>query len=171
MTSTTALATPTPPVRVFVAAGSNVNPAANLQRALANLGRHYALQRSSVYRNKAVGFDGDDFINLVIGFVTTDSLDQVVTHLHAAEAECGRPRDAAKWAPRTMDLDLLLYGNMVSDQQGRKLPRPDLLKRPYMLRPLAELAPELIHPTVGKPMRQIWAEWQGDPHDMVAVAL
>jgi 2-amino-4-hydroxy-6-hydroxymethyldihydropteridine diphosphokinase len=162
----------TPPtVGVYVAAGSNVDPVNNLRLALRSLREHYALRVSPAYRNKAVGFEGEDFINLVVGFDTTDSLEQVIARLHEAEAACGRPRSAPKWAPRTMDLDLLLYGDTVSDAPGRKLPRPDLLKRPYMLRPMAELAPDVIHPIARKTMRELWREFDDGIHEMSKVEL
>lgn len=156
---------------VYVAAGSNVDPIKNLRRALRELSKHYSLQFSPAYRNTAVGFEGDDFINLAVGFETTDSLTQVIEHLHEAETACGRPRHAPKWAPRTMDLDLLLFGQLVSDVPGRKLPRPDLLKRPYMLRPLAELAPTLIHPVSGTTMEELWKQFDQSAHEMHAVSL
>ena len=66
---------------------------------------------------------------------------ELVSRLHRIEELCGRPRAAPRWAPRTMDLDVLLYGEMVCDEPQLKLPRPDLLKRAYMLGPLADLAP------------------------------
>ncbi len=99
------------------------------------------------YRNRAVGFEGADFINFVVGFSTVLPINEVLEHLHAIEALCGRPRNAPRWAPRTMDLDVLLYGDIVCDEPTMKLPRPDLLKRAFMLGPLAALAPELVHPT------------------------
>jgi len=157
--------------RVYVAAGSNVDPLANLPRALEQLRKHYRLALSTAYRNRAVGFEGEDFINLVVGFDTNDSIAAVISHLHEAEAACGRPRDAAKWAPRTMDLDLLLYGDQVSSEPNLKLPRPDLLKRPYMLRPMAELAPDHRHPIVGKTMRELWECFDGAAHLMQPVVL
>jgi 2-amino-4-hydroxy-6-hydroxymethyldihydropteridine diphosphokinase len=157
---------------VYIAAGSNVDPLINLPIALASLRTHYPSMRiSPAYQNKAVGFAGDDFINLAVGFETDDSLSQVIAHLHEAEAACGRPRDAAKWAPRTMDLDLLLYGDEVRNESGLKLPRPDLVKRPYMLKPIAELAPELRHPVLGKTMRSLWADFDSDGHQMIAINL
>jgi 2-amino-4-hydroxy-6-hydroxymethyldihydropteridine diphosphokinase len=163
---------PTPGrVDVFVAAGSNVDAIGNLNKAIASLRRHYALNLSPAYRNRAVGFDGEDFVNLVVGFKTMDTIDEVVNRLHEAEAECGRPRNAPKWAPRTMDLDLLLYGDLVSDQPGRRVPRADLLVRPYMLRPLAELAPDLRHPVTGKTLKQLWSEFDGTSHAMQPVSL
>ena len=156
---------------VYVAAGSNVDPVRNLRRALAELGEHYQLRVSPAYRNKAVGFEGNDFINLVVGFETDDSLDQVIAHLHDAEAACGRPRNAPKWAPRTMDLDLLLFGDRVCDEPGIKLPRGDLIKRAYMLRPMSELAPHVPHPTLGKSMRELWNQFDADTHTMISVEL
>lgn len=149
---------------VYVAAGSNVDPIKNLRRALAELEKHYSLERSPAYRNKAVGFDGEDFINLVVGFETNDSLESVIAHLHEAEAVCGRPRNAPKWAPRTMDLDLLLFGEVVREEL--RLPRADLLKRAFMLRPMAELAPEVVHPVVKKTMKELWAEFEDKNHAM-----
>ncbi|HYM36251.1 MAG TPA: 2-amino-4-hydroxy-6-hydroxymethyldihydropteridine diphosphokinase [Steroidobacteraceae bacterium] len=155
--------------KVFVAAGSNVDPLANLQRALLELKKHYRLKLSPAYRNKAVGFEGEDFINLVIEFETTDSVEQVIAHLHEAEAVCGRPRDAPKWAPRTMDLDLLLFGDLVHDDERVKLPRRDLTKRAYMLRPMAELAPDVRHPILGRTMRELWSEFDSKGHEMSRV--
>jgi len=151
---------------VYVAAGSNVAPLVNLRHALAEVGRHYRLQISPAYRNKAVGFEGEDFINLVVGFETDDSIEQVIAHLHEAEAACGRPRNAPKWAPRTMDLDLLLFGDAVIDAPNLKLPRPDLLKRPYMLKPLADLAPALLHPVQRKSIAELWSQFDSNGHAM-----
>ena len=159
-------------IDVYVAAGSNVKPQEHLREALRILRGHYPNMRvSTAYRNKAVGFEGDDFINLVVGFETEDSLPQVIQHLHEAEAACGRPRGAPKWEPRTMDLDLLLYGDLLLDEPRIKLPRPDLLKRPYMLRPMAELAPDLLHPTTGKTMRRLWDEFDPGAHQMTPIGL
>lgn len=148
-------------IPVYVAAGSNVAPFENLRRALDVLDQHFApLQVSRAYVNAAVGFEGDDFINLVLGFRTSLSVHEVVERLHEAEAACGRERDAAKWAPRAMDLDILLFGEMTCDEPGLRLPRPDLIKRPYMLGPAAEIAPTLVHPTVGRTLGELWAEMQ-----------
>jgi 2-amino-4-hydroxy-6-hydroxymethyldihydropteridine diphosphokinase len=152
---------------VYVAAGSNVEPVANLRRALDELVRHYpGLHCSRAYRNRPVGFDGADFVNLVIAFETDEGPDEVVGRLQAAEAACGRARGAPKWAPRRMDLDILLYGAQVIERPGLALPRPDLLRRPYMLRPMAELAPDLVHPVAGRTMRELWAAFDGPAHPM-----
>jgi 2-amino-4-hydroxy-6-hydroxymethyldihydropteridine diphosphokinase len=156
--------------RVFVAAGSNVEPERNLARAAAELVREFpGIEFSPWYRNKAVGFEGADFINLVVGFDTELSVHEVVAKLRAIEALCGRPREAPKWAPRSMDLDILLYDELVCDEPGLKLPRPDLLKRPFMLGPMADLAPDLKHPTAGATIGELWQRFDRAAHTMTRV--
>ena len=152
---------------VYVAAGSNVEPARHMSQAVAELERAFpGVRFSSWYRNRAVGFDGDDFINLVAGFATPLPVSAVLERLHAIEARCGRPRDAPRWAPRSMDLDVLLYGDLVCEEPGLKLPRPDLVKRAYMLGPLAELAPEAVHPTTGLTVGELWRRFDRDAHPL-----
>jgi 2-amino-4-hydroxy-6-hydroxymethyldihydropteridine diphosphokinase len=158
--------------QVLVAAGSNVEPRANLRRALDALARHYPrLRCSSAYRNRAVGFEGEDFINLVIGFDTDDDVRTVMGRLHEAESLCGRARNAPKWAPRAMDLDILLYGDRVCDEPGLVLPRPDLVRRAYMLGPAAEIAPDTVHPTLGVTLGELWRNFTQVEHPLVAVEL
>jgi len=157
---------------VYVAAGSNVEPVANLRRALEVLEAHFTpLRLSRAYRNTAVGFTGDDFVNLVLGFETPLAVEAVLERLYEAEAACGRERHAPKWAPRTMDLDMLLYGKLVSERPGLVLPRPDLVRRPYMLGPMAELAPDLRHPTLGLTIGELWQRFDRSAHAMQVVEL
>jgi 2-amino-4-hydroxy-6-hydroxymethyldihydropteridine diphosphokinase len=152
---------------VYVAAGSNVRAEENLARAVAELAREFPGARFSPwYRNRAVGFTGDDFINLVAGFDTALPLAEVVTRLQAIEALCGRGRDAPRWAPRSMDLDVLLYGDLVCDEPHLKVPRPDLLKRAYMLGPLAALAPEAVHPTAHASIGELWRDFDQAAHPL-----
>ena len=153
--------------RVYVAAGSNVAPEENLARAVAELARAFPGARCSPwYRNRAVGFEGEDFINLVVGFDTELPLPAVLERLQAIEALCGRGRDAPRWAPRSMDLDVLLYGDLVSEEPAVKVPRPDLLKRAYMLGPLAALAPEEIHPIARVSIGELWREFDQAAHPL-----
>lgn len=152
---------------VLVAAGSNVDPAANLRRALDVLAAHYPdLRCSRAYRNAAVGFEGEDFVNLVLLVETGEGVREVLARLHAAEEACGRERHAPKWAPRAMDLDILLYGDRVCDEPGLVLPRPDLVRRPYMLGPAAEVAPELVHPTLRLTLGELWRNFDQAAHAM-----
>jgi len=157
---------------VYVAAGSNVAPEQNLTRAVAALAREFPGVRCSPwYRNRAVGFDGADFINLVAGFDTSRPVREVLATLHAIEAQCGRPREAPRWAPRSMDLDVLLYGDLLCDEPGLRLPRPDLLKRAYMLGPLAQLAPEVMHPTAHLSMGELWRRFDQAAHPLQPLTL
>lgn len=157
---------------VFIAAGSNVEPEKHLKLALAELQRSFApLAISPAYRNKAVGFEGDDFINLVVGFATRDDVHRVRERLQQIETQCGRPRSAPKWAPRSMDLDILLFGDEVRNELGLVLPRPDLLRRAYMLKPLVDIAPEVVHPTAGTTLRALWDAFPGKDHELTIVEL
>ena len=157
---------------VYVAAGSNIDPRNNLRRALAQLEDRYgSLRKSRAYVNAPVGFDGADFVNLVFGFDTDDSVEEVLAQLHSAEAACGRPRNAPKWGPRAMDLDVLLYGDLVTERPGLTLPRPDLVRKPYMLGPFAEIAPQLVHPTLGLTIADLWRQFDREAHPMAATEL
>jgi len=156
---------------VYVAAGSNIEPERNLALAARELRREFPDVRFSPwYRNRAVGFEGADFINFVAGFSTTLPMGELLLRLHAIESLCGRPRGAPRWAPRSMDLDVLLYGELICDEPRVKLPRPDLLKRAFMLGPLAALAPELVHPTEKLTIGELWQRFDRAAHPLVEVA-
>jgi 2-amino-4-hydroxy-6-hydroxymethyldihydropteridine diphosphokinase len=155
---------------VYVAAGSNVEPERHLAMAVRELQRQFPGLRSSPwYRNTAVGFEGEDFINFVAAFPTDLPVNEVLQRLHDIETLCGRPREAPRWAPRSMDLDVLLYGELVCQEPHLKLPRPDLLKRAYMLGPLADLAPDLVHPTEKLTIGELWQRFDRAAHPLVRV--
>ena len=156
--------------QVYIAAGSNVEPERHLAMASTELEKHFpGVRFSAWYRNRAVGFEGDDFINFVAGFSTDLAIEDVVERLHFIEAVCGRTREAPRWAPRTMDLDVLLYGDLVRQTATLKVPRPDLLKRAYMLGPLADLAPEVVHPTEKLPIGELWRRIDRAAHPLARV--
>ncbi|MGA2564368.1 MAG: 2-amino-4-hydroxy-6-hydroxymethyldihydropteridine diphosphokinase [Steroidobacteraceae bacterium] len=144
--------------QVFIAIGGNVDPAARLPEAARALKARFADTRfSACYRNPAAGFEGADFLNAVAGFSTELPVPELLHVLHEIEALCGRSRDDPKWGPRALDLDLLLYDDVVGEGPGYTLPRPDLLRRIYMLGPLAELAPQWPHPLCGRSIGELWA--------------
>ena len=156
--------------RVFVAAGSNIEPEKHLAKASRELAEAFpGIDFSPWYRNQAVGFAGDDFINFVVGFDTELPVHDVVKRLRQIEESCGRPREAPKWAPRSMDLDILLYGDLVHEEPGLKLPRPDLVKRPFMLGPMADLAPDVLHPTLHVTIGELWQRFDRAAHAMTRV--
>jgi len=158
--------------QVLVAAGSNIDPERHLAAAMRELARAFPGTRfSRAYRNAAVGFEGEDFINLVAAFETDLAPPAILGHLHRIEADCGRARNAPKWAPRSMDLDLLLYGDLECEAPGYRLPRPDLAKRHYMLGPAAEVAPGMRHPTLGATLGELWARFDRAAHELKPVSL
>jgi 2-amino-4-hydroxy-6-hydroxymethyldihydropteridine diphosphokinase len=154
--------------QVFVAAGSNVEPYAHMLLASRELKRAFAdIRFSPWYQNRAVGFEGSDFINLVAAFTTELSVDELLVVLRSIETLCGRPREAPRWAPRSMDLDVLLYGDLVCKRSALTLPRPDLLTRAYMLGPLNDLAPDLKHPTAELTIGELWRRFDQAAHPLV----
>jgi 2-amino-4-hydroxy-6-hydroxymethyldihydropteridine diphosphokinase len=158
--------------QVFVAIGSNVDPAARVVQAARALKRSFSDTRfSPCYSNPAFGFEGPDFINAVVGFRTELPIPQLLVVLREIESECGRGADDPKWGPRAMDLDLLLYDAVVGSGVGYTLPRPDLLKRVYMLGPLAQLAPQYLYPPAGPSIAQLWARFPNAEHSLVRTEL
>jgi 2-amino-4-hydroxy-6-hydroxymethyldihydropteridine diphosphokinase len=158
--------------RVYVAAGGNIEPAQRLAQAAQELRRRFPGARfSPCYRNPAFGFTGPDFYNAVAGFDTAEAPPGLIAQLQEVEALCGRARSDAKWAPRAMDLDLLLYADRIEKAAGYEVPRPDLLKRSYMLAPLAELAPGLRHPLTGRTLAEHWRELALAPHALERIEL
>jgi len=145
-------------VDVYVSAGSNIDPERHLRSACRTLvDRFGPLSLSSVYDTSAVGFAGDDFLNLVMRFSTDLDVHAVKAVLDETEMAAGRTASAESFAPRTLDLDLLLYGARVFDEAAVRVPREDILQYAFVLAPLAELAPELRHPTDGRTMRELWS--------------
>jgi 2-amino-4-hydroxy-6-hydroxymethyldihydropteridine diphosphokinase len=146
------------PVRVFVSGGSNIDAKSNIRRAIAELEKEFGeLQLSAVYRSPAVGFDGDDFLNLIIGFTTDRSARDCAAVMNRLEAEAGRTDEQHGFAARPLDLDMVLYGDLVDDAQALRVPRDDVDKYAFVLGPLAEIAPEFRHPVSGKTMSELWA--------------
>ena len=157
-------------VDVYVSAGSNVAPEENLRMACRELTRRFgALDVSGVYRNPPVGFSGADFLNLVLRFRTAESPVTIIAELERLHGLAGRVRGTDRFAPRTLDLDLLLYGDAVLPEAGIRVPREDILKYGFVLRPLAELAPSLRHPVTGQTMAELWASFDQGAHPLARV--
>lgn len=136
---------------VFVSIGSNQDRERSLRLAVSKLNAAFhALRLSTLYETKAVGFEGDPFFNLVAGFFTDLPLEELVDRLREVETSCGRIRVEKRYGPRTMDIDVLTYGDHVSEDEAMEVPRSEMLSQAYILRPLAELAPESRHPVLGE---------------------
>ena len=152
-----------PAARVFVSAGSNIDPRANLETACRALKRHYGeIELSPLYQSPAEGFSGPDFLNLVAGFETEESPGEIRKRLAELEARAGRDRSGGKFSSRTLDLDLLLYDDRVD--ASLKLPHPDIERYAFVLKPLADLAPDLRHPVSGATIAELWRSFTGPRH-------
>ncbi|HTT04582.1 MAG TPA: 2-amino-4-hydroxy-6-hydroxymethyldihydropteridine diphosphokinase [Steroidobacteraceae bacterium] len=156
----------------FVAIGSNIEPEAHLRQAAHLLRERFVNIRFSVcYRNPAFGFIGADFVNAVAGFDTSLPVGSLITVLREIETQCGRGPADPRWGPRAIDLDLLLYGQLVGGGQGYTLPRPDLTRRAYMLGPLAQLAPQLRYPPDGPSVAELWSRFPQGPAGLIRIEL
>ena len=157
---------------VFVSVGSNVEPEKHVRFAVGALQQRFGeLRVSTVYRTAAVGFDGDDFLNFVVAFETDEPVEDVDRALDAIEREGGRDQGLPKFSPRTLDLDLLLYDDMVLDTEGLQLPRREILKYAFVLAPLVELAPQRLHPETGRPLASHWEEFDKTGNELLAIEL
>ncbi|MBY4676064.1 2-amino-4-hydroxy-6-hydroxymethyldihydropteridine diphosphokinase [Marinobacterium arenosum] len=142
---------------VYVSIGSNTDRERYILSCLDALAERFgALQLSSVYESEAVGFTGDNFYNLVAGFETELPVGQLSAALKAIEDANDRCRQGPKFSGRTLDIDILTYDQLTGDCDGVKLPRGEILKNAFVLRPLAELAPQAAHPLNGQSYSELW---------------
>ncbi|MEJ2299526.1 MAG: 2-amino-4-hydroxy-6-hydroxymethyldihydropteridine diphosphokinase [Woeseiaceae bacterium] len=156
--------------RVYVSLGSNIDPEANLRTGVRELRRRFGnVEVSAVYRNAAVGFEGDDFLNLVAAFESDNTPRELCESIEDIHTLIGRVRDSGKWESRPLDIDLLLYNGLVRDEPPVRVPRRDVLEYSFVLRPLAELAPDLRHPVTGRTMLDHWRTFDASQHPLELV--
>lgn len=143
--------------RIWISLGSNIDRERNIRAALRDLqNRLGPLLVSRVYESEAVGFAGDAFYNLVVGADTELPVGELVGLFRSIESAHGRTREGGSFAPRTLDIDLLTYGDQVVDMAGVHLPRDEITRYAFVLQPLAELAGECRHPELGETYSELW---------------
>ena len=143
--------------KIYLSLGSNIKPEENLKNAKELLREKYQPKKESkIYKTKSVGFISEDFLNQVVCLVTEDSSDRVVATLKDIEKKIGRQDRAEKFSDREIDIDLLLYGNYVGQVLGKDIPHKDIDLYRFVLEPLAEIAPDLVHPKYQEKISVIW---------------
>jgi 2-amino-4-hydroxy-6-hydroxymethyldihydropteridine diphosphokinase len=149
--------------RVWVSLGSNIDRERCIRGALAALRERYGeLTVSRVFESEAVDFEGQPFYNLVVGFHTGERPAALRAQFRSIEAAFGRVRGQERFAPRTLDIDLLTYGDRVMREDGIELPRDEIGRYAFVLRPLAEVAGDEVHPQTGRSYRSLWESFDRD---------
>jgi 2-amino-4-hydroxy-6-hydroxymethyldihydropteridine diphosphokinase len=144
--------------RAYLSLGSNIDAEHWLAAAVAELRARFGeLDISPVYRSAAVGFDGPDFLNLAVAIDSDLAPEALNDWLHALEDRHGRIRGGARYGSRTLDVDIVLYDDLVLSGKGHlKLPRGEL-RHAFVLKPMADIAPSVCHPVDGRTMAELWA--------------
>ena len=156
--------------QVFVSIGSNTEREIYIGRCLEALDAQFdKLELSSVYESESVGFDGDNFYNLVASFKTELSVGELSRALKQIEDDNGRCRTSPKFSGRTLDIDILTYDALIGEVEGVTLPREEITANAFVLWPLAELAPKERHPILAETYQQLWLDYDKEKQSLFSV--
>ncbi len=148
--------------RVYLGIGSNVDTRTNVLAGVRALRQQFGdISLSPVYQSASVGFDGNDFINLVAGVETDLQPLEMKRFLNRLEDHHGRQREVPKFSDRTLDIDILMFDDLYLHSPDLVLPRPEILLYAHVLQPFADLAPQLVHPVTRTTLAQLWAGFTG----------
>ena len=144
----------------YISIGSNIDKDKNILASLQALEQHFGkLIISSIYESEPVGFTGDTFYNLIVGFNSELGVKEVAKQLRQIELDNGRTRDSQKFSARTLDLDLILYDDLILNDGRLQIPRDEIERYAFVLEPLAEIAPTLKHPISHLSYAELWEKF------------
>ncbi|MBA6389533.1 2-amino-4-hydroxy-6-hydroxymethyldihydropteridine diphosphokinase [Colwellia sp. BRX10-3] len=156
---------------IYISLGSNIHRQHYIEQGLNALTDTFgALKLSSLFESEAVGFAGKAFYNMVVGLNTELSLAEVAATLRKIEFANGRSQNAKKFSPRTLDLDLLLYDDVIAEVPAQ-IPRDEITKNAFVLWPLAEVAGHLTHPIIGQSYLKLWQQYDKNQQQIKKVPL
>jgi 2-amino-4-hydroxy-6-hydroxymethyldihydropteridine diphosphokinase len=142
---------------VVLSVGSNIEREKNTRYAIDHITAKYGqLEISPIYETSSVGFDGPPFYNLIVGFHSGDGLPEIIETLREIEYGAGRIRGPKSFASRILDIDVVLYGDQNFRDDGVNVPRDEIEKYAYVLKPLANIYPDMIHPLLGISFHELW---------------
>ena len=160
--------------QIYISLGSNVEREHYVKQGLLSLAKAFELpfeqlSLSSLFECEAIGFNGPAFYNMVIGIKCRQNVEQVASMLRDIEFYHGRDHNAKKFSPRTLDLDLLLYDDLIIEQPAQ-LPRDEITKNAFVLWPLSQISPELRHPILKKCYQELWLDYNKNSQQLSIVA-
>jgi 2-amino-4-hydroxy-6-hydroxymethyldihydropteridine diphosphokinase len=156
----------------YLGLGSNVEAQLNIASGIEALRETFeSVELSPFYQTPALGFDGDDFINLAARVVTGMSPLALKHFLHELENRHGRERSVPRFSDRTLDIDILLYDDLWLRSPELEIPRDEILTSPHVLKPLADLAPDLLHPAERRTIASLWAALRVEPETLKRIEL
>ncbi|MFC1602332.1 2-amino-4-hydroxy-6-hydroxymethyldihydropteridine diphosphokinase [Pseudomonadota bacterium] len=158
--------------QVWLSVGSNIDREINIRGAVKSLQEAFgALVLSSVYESQSVGFNGEPFYNMVIGLETDLPPRSLTNCLRDIEKKYGRVRGGKKFSSRTLDIDLLLYGDEIINEEELEIPRGEITQYAFVLLPLAEVAGQMRHPVDGRTYQELWEGFDQSQQPLWAVSL
>jgi len=146
----------------YLCLGSNINPEENIRFAVQRIKRDFSfVKTSNLYKSSAVGFDGDDFLNVAVSIKTSFGLGELLRYTDALEQEAGRVRVCrGNFDSRTLDVDVVMFGDLTGEHKGRQWPSEDIQDNAHVLLPMSEIAGNRTHPALGVNFTQLWKEFE-----------
>lgn len=146
--------------RIYLGLGSSIDRERHIRAALRALAERYGvLTVSPVYESESVGFQGDHFLNLVVGIDSDAPVAEIAAHMRAIEDANDRVRGGPKWSARSLDIDILTYGDAVGVIDGVELPRDEVTRHAFVLLPLSDIAGDEICPGTDLSFATLWQQF------------